>query len=75
MQIWERGHLNHRREEQKKKMKYTSKHERLTEAPVEPLICRLAVPTIVTMMISSIYNLADTYFAGIIGKRRQRQSV
>ncbi len=68
MQIWERGHLNHRREEQKKKMKYTSKHERLTEAPVEPLICRLAVPTIVTMMISSIYNLADTYFAGIIGK-------
>ncbi|MGN0506075.1 MAG: MATE family efflux transporter [Lachnospiraceae bacterium] len=51
-----------------KKEQYATKHERLTNAPVEPLILRLAVPTIVTMLISSIYNLADTYFAGILGK-------
>lgn len=30
--------------------------------PVGKLICRMAVPTIVTMMISALYNFTDTYF-------------
>ena len=36
----------------------------MTQAPVKPLICKLAVPTIVSMMITSIYNMADTFFVG-----------
>lgn len=34
----------------------------MTTQPVESLVCRLAVPSIVTMMISAIYNMADTFF-------------
>nr|WP_195268456.1 MATE family efflux transporter [Eubacterium sp. 1001713B170207_170306_E7] len=39
----------------------------MTETPVEPLICRMAVPTIISMLITSIYNMADTFFVGRIG--------
>ncbi len=34
--------------------------------PVEKLVCSMAVPTIVSMMITSIYNMADTYFVSRI---------
>ena len=36
----------------------------MTETPVKKLILKLAVPTIISMMISSIYNMADTFFVG-----------
>ncbi len=39
----------------------------MTEDKLEPLICKLAVPTIISMLISSVYNMADTYFVGQIG--------
>lgn len=38
----------------------------LLEAPVAPLICTLAVPTITSMLVTSIYNMADTYFVSQI---------
>lgn len=38
----------------------------MLEAPIPPLICRLAVPTIISMLVTSIYNMADTYFVGRI---------
>jgi putative MATE family efflux protein len=44
-----------------------SKFDQMTGAPVEKLVCRLAVPTIAIMMISSMYNMADTYFVGSLG--------
>lgn len=40
---------------------------RMTTAPVPGLICRLAVPTIVSMLITAVYNMADTYFVGGLG--------
>ena len=43
------------------------KYKQLTEAPVEPLICKMAVPTIISMLITSIYNMADTFFVGWLG--------
>ena len=36
----------------------------MTEAPVEKLVLKLAIPTIVTMIITALYNTADTYFIG-----------
>ena len=36
----------------------------MTEEPVGSLICHLAVPCIVSMMITAFYNLADTFFVG-----------
>ena len=38
----------------------------MTESPVKPLVCRLAVPTIVSMLVTSFYNMADTFFVGQI---------
>ncbi|MEG1774107.1 MAG: MATE family efflux transporter, partial [Oscillospiraceae bacterium] len=34
----------------------------MTQASIPPLICRLAVPTMISMLTTSIYNMADTYF-------------
>lgn len=39
----------------------------MTEDPLEPLICKMAVPTIISMLITSIYNMADTFFVGKLG--------
>jgi len=43
------------------------KFRTMTEAPVKPLVCKLAVPTIISMLVTSFYNMADTYFVGQIG--------
>ena len=37
-----------------------------TETPIPKLILSLAAPTILSMLITSIYNLADTFFVGQI---------
>lgn len=36
----------------------------MTQTPIRRLIIKLALPAMVSMMISSIYNMADTYFVG-----------
>lgn len=38
----------------------------MTETPVPQLINRLAVPTIISMLVTGIYNTADTFFVGRI---------
>ena len=45
----------------------TAKFKKMTEEPVDKLILELAIPTIISMLITSIYNMADTYFVGRIG--------
>ena len=42
-------------------------YRKMTQTPVERLIVSLSVPTIISMLISNIYNLADTYFVGSLG--------
>lgn len=39
----------------------------MTKTPMVRLILRLSAPTIVSMMISSIYNMADTFFVSQLG--------
>lgn len=41
---------------------------RMTSTPIPKLIIQLGLPTIASMLISSIYNMADTYFVGTLGK-------
>ena len=43
------------------------KYRRMTGEPIERLIRQLAVPTIIAMMVTAAYNIADTYFVGTIG--------
>ncbi len=44
-----------------------AKYHQMTEAPIPGLIARLALPTICSMLITSIYNMADTYFVSQLG--------
>ena len=41
--------------------------QKMTETPVKKLIVSLALPTVISMMITMIYNAADTYFVSKIG--------
>ena len=43
------------------------KYRRMTEDSIPRLVLTLSVPTVVSMLISSLYNMADTYFVGLIG--------
>ncbi len=45
-----------------KSMSYEEKYQLMTQTPISRLIPRLAVPTIISMLITSIYNMADTFF-------------
>lgn len=47
-------------------MEKNTKFNRMTETPVQKLVCQLAVPTILSMLVTSFYNMADTYFVGKI---------
>ena len=38
----------------------------MTETPVPRLIKELAIPTVISMLVTGIYNTADTYFVGRI---------
>lgn len=48
-------------------MTQEEKYRMMTEAPIPGLIGKLAVPTIISMLVTSFYNMADTFFVGRIG--------
>lgn len=39
-----------------------SQRKKMLETPISQLILSLAAPTIVSMLVTSVYNMADTYF-------------
>ena len=43
------------------------KFTQMTQTPIPRLVSTLAVPTVVSMLITSLYNMADTFFVGKIG--------
>lgn len=44
---------------------------KMTRTPVSRLIISLGIPTTISMLITNIYNLADTYFVGGLGASAQ----
>ena len=42
-------------------------YEKMTTEPVGKLLFTLSVPTIISMMVTNIYNLVDTAFVGTLG--------
>ena len=46
--------------------KQEQKFHHLTEDPVSSLICRLALPCIISMLVTAFYNMADTFFVGML---------
>lgn len=39
----------------------------MTQSKIQPLIMKMAVPTIISMVVTSIYNIGDTYFVSQLG--------
>ncbi len=39
----------------------------MTSTPIPRLVITMAIPTIISMLVTSVYNMADTYFVGKIG--------
>lgn len=63
----EKKSLEKPKEKQEKIMKFESAEQKrnyMLEESVERLVCRLAAPTILSMMVTSFYNMADTFFVG-----------
>ena len=46
-------------------------YKKMTETPVSKLILNLGIPTTISMLITNIYNMADTYFVGTLGESAQ----
>lgn len=44
-----------------------TQYEKMTLTPVPKLIATLSVPTIISMLVTNIYNLVDTAFVGRLG--------
>lgn len=42
-------------------------YKKMTETPVSKLIIMLSIPTTISMLVTNIYNMADTYFVGKLG--------
>lgn len=51
----------------KHKITQEEKFQMMTTAPIPSLIGKMAVPTIISMLITSIYNIADTFFVSKLG--------
>lgn len=45
-------------------MNQEEKYIQMTTTPIPGLVCSLAVPTIISMLVTSFYNMADTFFVG-----------
>lgn len=43
-------------------------YKKMTETPVWKLVVTLGIPTTISMLITNIYNMADTYFVSTLGK-------
>lgn len=39
----------------------------MIEMPVQKLVCKMSLPTIISMLVMSFYNMADTYFVSFLG--------
>lgn len=46
---------------------------KMTQSPIKKLIISLGIPTIISMLVTAIYNLADTFFVSNIGVGDERK--
>lgn len=56
-------------------MEDTSKTRLFEDTPVPKAVVKLAVPTIISCLVTVLYNLADTYFVGILNDPIQNAAV
>ena len=56
-------------------MENTQKTQLFEQMPIPQAVVRLAVPTIISSLVIVIYNLADTYFVGMLNDPIQNAAV
>ena len=56
-------------------MDNTSKTELFEQTPIPKAVITLAIPTVISSLVMVIYNLADTYFVGILNDPVQNAAV
>ena len=44
-----------------------TQYEKMINTPISKLILTLSVPTVLSMLVTNIYNLVDTAFVGKLG--------
>ena len=49
------------------RLRQQNQHQRMMTTPVNRLVRQLAVPSVLTMLVTSLYNLVDTLFVGKLG--------
>lgn len=42
-------------------------YDKMTKTPVNKLVLQLGLPTTVSMLVTSVYNMADTFFVSQLG--------
>lgn len=48
-----------------------TQYDKMTKTPLVRLIVSLGIPTTISMLVTNIYNMADTYFVGTLGESPQ----
>ena len=48
-------------------MEQNQQFQRMTQTPVGKLIATLSIPTIISMLVTAVYNMADTFFVSKLG--------
>lgn len=48
-----------------------TQYDKMAKTPLVKLIISLGIPTTISMLVTSIYNMADTYFVGTLGESQQ----
>ena len=42
-------------------------YDKMTKTPINKLVLQLGLPTTVSMLVTSVYNMADTFFVSQLG--------
>lgn len=51
----------------KMKQEWKTQYDKMTEMSVSKLVIQLGIPTTLSMLVTNLYNLADTYFVSKLG--------
>ena len=51
----------------KDEARLAANHKKMTEMPIPQLVIRQAIPSIISVLITTVYNMADTYFVSQLG--------
>lgn len=49
--------------------------EQILTLPIGPLLIKMAIPTVIGMMVSTIYNLTDTFWIGRLGDKSMTAAI